>query len=482
MTVSGPPESKERAWSRSEFMRVANIVHEVAGISFPPNRRASAEAGMQRVMKKLGIAEPVGLEIGVSRGGAVMVALLDDLTIGESYFFREPAQFRFIADELLPQWSAEWPLNRHIKIWSAGCAAGQEPYSAAIMLRENRWMRGARILGTDISEGRLKDARAGEYSKWSLRTLQPEPISRWFTQSGSRYKVIPELKQNVEFSVLNLLDPDTKPEAVEQDVIFCRNVLIYFEPAAIAFIAQRLLDSLAPGGWLFLGASDPHLAEIVACEVVLLPGATGYRKSARSETTFALRHAPLTLLIPEESEPESAVAPLSATIPVRAERVVSAVAAPIHPADAAKADAAHSIALVRSLANEGKLLEAGEACAAALEAHPDQPELHLVDAVLSGEAGRWADSERSARRAIYLDRTLILAHIALGDALARRGNTQGARLSFANASALLDQIKTDADIPGSTGMSAPRLLDLVRAHLTVLDAPPSISATAGGSR
>ncbi len=482
MTVSDPPESKERAWSRSEFMRVANIVHEVAGISFPPTRRASAEAGMQRVMKKLGITEPVGLELGVSRGGAVMEALLDDLTIGESYFFREPAQFRFIADELLPQWSAEWPLNREIKIWSAGCAAGQEPYSAAILLRENKWARGARILGTDISEGRLKDARAGEYSKWSLRTLQPETISRWFTQKGPRYEVAPELKKNVEFGVLNLLDPESKLEVVEQDVIFCRNVLIYFELAAIAFIAERLLDSLAPGGWLFLGASDPHLAEIVACEVVLLPGATGYRKSARSETTFALRNAPLTLLIPEEREPVS----VAVSEPTMASRPVQSTASPPSSSSSAsetvKADAASTVALVRSLANEGRLDEAGEACAAALEAHPDQPELHLVDAILSGEAGRWENSERSARRAIYLDRTLILAHIALGDALARRGNTQGARISFANASALLDQTHVDAEIPGSTEMSAARLLDLVRAHLSVLDTPSAMTSSAGATR
>ncbi len=344
------------------------------------------------------------------------------------------------------------------------------------MLRENKWQRGARILGTDISEGRLKDARIGDYSKWSLRTLPQETIARWFTQRGARYQVAPVLKQNVEFSVINLLDLEPKPDSLGQDVIFCRNVLIYFELSAIALIAERLLDSLAPGGWLFVGASDPHLAEIVACEVVLLPGATGYRKSAGSVTTFALRQAPLTLLIPEEREPESAVTHPQPEIAAGTSSHITPLPEPrIAPNDVPATDGpAQAVALARLLANEGRLAEAGEVCASALELFPDQAELHLIDAILSGEAGRWKDSERAARRAIYLDRALVVAHVALGDAQVRLGNQAGARLSFANAGALLGQAGPDAEIRGSAGMSAERLLDLVRAHLSLLDSAGSM--------
>ncbi|MGI9042714.1 MAG: CheR family methyltransferase [Gemmatimonadaceae bacterium] len=479
--MKAPEAPAERNWTRSEFRRVADIVHEVAGISFPANRRASAESGMRRVMARLGIAEPVGLEIGVTRGGDVLDALLDDLTIGESYFFREPAQFRFIADEVIPQWSADWPVTREARIWSAGCAAGQEAYSAAIMLRDSGWVRGARILGTDIAEARLKEARAGIYSKWSLRTLPAEAISKWFIQRGTRYHIVPELKTRVSFGTLNLLDPEPRPDTLGQDVIFCRNVLIYFELSAIVQIAERLLDSLAPGGWLFLGASDPHLAELVACEVVLLPGATAYRRNPGSGTTFALRHAPLTLLIPEEVE----AAPV-AWLPDEEARAPGHLQAPHRPdpdryaaSDPEPGDAEASVSHVRDLANQGRLAEAGEACARALEAHPAEAELHLIDAVLSGEAGRWIDCERAARRAIYLDRTMIAAHLALGDALARLGNKSGARLSFDNAASLLNLADSESDVPGSAGMSAARLLDLVRAHLSMLDSPSPAEAEAG---
>ena len=474
-----PPS--ERDWTQPEFTRIAHAVEEMTGISFPPNRRASAEAVMRRVMSKLGITNPVSLEIGALRRGPVMEALLDDLTIGESYFFREPAQLRFMASELLPKWNATWTAGRKLKAWSAGCAGGQEPYSIAIMLRENGWSRGETILGTDISEGRLTGARQASFSKWSLRSLPTETIDRWFTRKGTTYELLPTIKSEVHFSALNLLDPSPRPETLGQDAIFCRNVLIYFELPAIAAIAQRLLDSLGPDGWLFLGASDPHLAEIIPCEVVVLPGCTAYRKPTAGQSTYALRHAPLTLLIPDESltatpaelvfngeEPprnsRSAASETVDRIELLTPPAVEGAAAVEGPSDA--------IFRARELANEGRLAEAGTVCAAALERFPDQAQLHLIAAVLHGEAGRWSDSERAARRALYLDRSLVLAHVALGDAIARLGNTAAARRSFENAAALL-VVAGNEETPDTGEMSTARLMDIVRAHLSMLDAERS---------
>ncbi|MEO7682348.1 MAG: hypothetical protein ABIU86_00295, partial [Gemmatimonadaceae bacterium] len=102
----------KRDWTQPEFMRIAGTIEQITGISFPPNRRASAETVMRKVMARLGMTNPISLEIGVSRRGAILEALLDDLTIGESYFFREPAQLRFMTEQLLPKWSAEWETAR----------------------------------------------------------------------------------------------------------------------------------------------------------------------------------------------------------------------------------------------------------------------------------------------------------------------------------------------------------------------------------
>ncbi|HZK79327.1 MAG TPA: protein-glutamate O-methyltransferase CheR, partial [Gemmatimonadaceae bacterium] len=428
------------------------------------------------VMSKLGMTNPVSLEIGVSRRGAVLEALLDDLTIGESYFFREPAQLRFMAEDLLPKWDAGWEAGRKLKVWSAGCAAGQEPYSIAIMLSENGWKRGSTILGTDISEGRLEVARQASFSKWSLRSLSPETIERWFKRKGSAYELLPTVRSEVDFRALNLLDPTPRPETEGQDAIFCRNVLIYFDLPAIVTIAERLLKSLSPDGWLFLGASDPHLAELIACEVVVLPGCTAYRRTTAEQSTYALRNAPLTLLLPDESVSASAAeldfghdAPQEDWRPRAVESVERRAPRPELPQSAVEVDAPEqAIARVRELANEGRLKEAGEVCAAALEEFPDKAQLHLIAAILNGEAGRWSDSERAAKRALYLDRSLVLAHVALGDAIARLGNVAAARRSFENAASLLVSAGS-AEMPDAGDMSTARLMDIVRAHLSMLN-------------
>ncbi len=483
------PSLAGRDWSRPEFMRIARTVEEITGISFPPNRRASAETVMQRVMGKLGITNPVSLEIGVSQQGSIMEALLDDLTIGESYFFREPAQFRFMADELLPKWSSSWPAGRTLKVWSAACAAGQEPYSVAILLRENNWTRGSRIIGTDISEGRLAVAREASFTNWSLRTLPPQAIGKWFKRRNAAHDLLPEVKSQVEFAALNLLDSATRPETLGQDVIFCRNVLIYFEIPAVVQIAQRLLDSLAPEGWLFLGASDPHLGDLIPCEVVVLPGCTGYRKPTAAHSTYAVRNAPLTLLIPETPPPlsdefaelDNQRSEAGAAQDTKLEAPVTSIQAAPAYAPLVSDPAERAIASARSLANEGRLIEAGEVCAAALDKFPDQPQLHLIAAVLSGEAGRWSDSERAAKRALYLDRSLVLAHVALGDALARLGNAQAARRSFENAMSLLS-LGGDQQFEESSEMTSARLTDIVRAHLSMLDIGTARRASSASAR
>ncbi|MEO7503138.1 MAG: CheR family methyltransferase, partial [Gemmatimonadaceae bacterium] len=401
-------------------------------------------------------------------------ALLDDLTIGESYFFREPAQLRFMTEQLLPKWSAEWETARNLKVWSAGCAAGQEPYSIAIMLRDAGWRHGSSILATDISEARLEVARRANFSKWSLRTLAPETTDKWFDRKGSEFQLVPEIRSEVDFRTLNLLDPSPRPETQNQDVIFCRNVLIYFELPAIVTIAERLLQSLRPDGWLFLGASDPHLAELTACEVVVLPGCTGYRRTSATQSTYSLRNAPLTLIIPDESLGPPAElddlpeAPTEHLPPHSTDAVVPPEPETHLPPAAIELEAAMpAITRARALANEGRLKEAGEACAAALEKFPDQPQLHLIAAVLHGAAGRWSESERAARRALYLDRSLVLAHVALGDAIAHNGDVVAARRSFENAAALLVSAGGE-DIVAAGDVSAARLTDIVRAHLSML--------------
>src|SRR5690606_3348380 len=160
-------------------------------------------------------------------------------------------------------------------------AAGEEAYSLAILGEQLGLKHRMRVLGTDISRVRLAAARAGNYSKWALRSLDEETIARYFTQSGKRYVLRSEFRDAVDFRYLNLAE-DVYPSMAAGiwglDLILCRNVLIYFDAATIAHVAQRLIDSLSDDGWLVLGASDPAISEMVDCEVVLTHAGLVYRR------------------------------------------------------------------------------------------------------------------------------------------------------------------------------------------------------------
>ena len=475
-----PAPPKHSGWSRGEFARIARDVEQLTGIVFPANRIPSAESGMARAMSKLRIGDPVSLEIAVSRPGPARDALMAELTIGESYFFREPAQLRFLADELLPEWNEAWPSGKGVRIWSAGCAAGQEPYSIAMLLREKKWKRPHRIIGTDLSESRLVLARRAEYSKWSLRTMSADRIRQWFQPAGSGYNLDPTVAQDVEFAAMNLSAPF--PDFVaQQDAIFCRNVLIYFDIATIVQMAERLLAALSPNGWLFLGASDPHIADLTPCEAVVLPGATAYRRCNEGVSGYGLRHAALTLIEPLDI-PVDELANSDAYDDV-VEGVYTVNSPSIEPwhshSEKMEPDAIGTPAIssadvsvheIRELANQGRLVEAGRVLAGSLEKYPANAELHLLESVLCAEADRWVDAERAARRALYLDRSLTLAHVALGDALARKGSTHMAQRSFENAAALITALESRGAPADPDGVPLARLLHIVRAHLSALEA------------
>ncbi|MEP6506989.1 MAG: protein-glutamate O-methyltransferase CheR [Gemmatimonadales bacterium] len=486
---SANDDKKPATWSSPEFGRIARDVEARTGILFPQNRIASADASMQRVMTRLRITNPVSLEIAVSRPGSVRDALMAELTIGESYFFREPAQLRFFAEDLLPEWNATWPVGRRLRVLSTACAGGQEPYSLAILLKEKNWTRPHRIVGTDISEARLEGAKKATFTKWSLRTMSQDRINRWFQNDGTKYDLDPSIARDVEFAPMNLAE-QFPPEMNAQDAIFCRNVLIYFDIPTITRIAERLLNALSPEGWLFLGASDLHIADLTPCEAVVLPGATAYRRCSEGVSGYSLRNAPLTLIEPltesVDQLPFAGSGPAGNSLDVFDE-IESGEPAPSdhhfrkadHPADillVAEAASAGSstesadsrAAEIRQLANQGLLKEAGKALAAALETHPRSADLHLLESVLLSEAGRWADAERAARRALYLDRTLTLAHVALGDALAKQGDARAAKRNFESAAALIAAAERRGDTADTDGVPLARLLHIVRAHLSAM--------------
>jgi chemotaxis protein methyltransferase CheR len=499
-------------WTQPEFEAIAIALNETAGLLFPANRRESAESGMRRAMAAACISDPAELRRAIRAAGEVRDILITELTIGETFFLREHGQFDFLRHTVLPQLAAT---HHPVRMWSAGCATGEEPYSIAMTLREAAWSGKASILGTDLAFARLIAAKRARYTAWSMRGVSDAIVSRYFERQGKQFLLRSDVRKDVEFRVLNLASPDypSLSSGVEQmDVIFCRNVLIYFDLATIAKIAAQLIASLAPGGWLFLGASDPSIAEFVPCEVVLTgaglayrpPGTTSGRRAA-SFTDFGVwSHRDVPRFDPTVFDESEGAEPIAESTTAPDDIVVARVEmqTPVHKItetddsydtaytradyDAAARLARESIdggddsedawiVLVRSIANRGDLNAAGEACASALDHHRMSVELTHLHAVLLAEAGRYGDAAVAAKKALYLSPDYTIAHLALGDALSRTGDIPSARKAFRNAETQLQGLAPDMPVPGGDGAEAAQLLRIARFRLEMLDGTTRIS-------
>jgi chemotaxis protein methyltransferase CheR len=513
-----PSAPRAEGWTDPAFARVAEIVHLVSGLVFPPNRQPSAEAGMRRAMSSLRISDPDALGRAVQAAGEARDAVLAELTVGETYFFRESGQLDVLRTEILPSLLERRGANAPLRVWSAGCASGEEPYSLAILLRELGWPHPARILGTDISRPRLAGAVRGRYTRWSLRGVADARVERWFERRGAHFQLHPAIRAAVQFSPLNLIAdeyPSAASGTIDQDVVLCRNVLIYFDMASVALIASRLLAALAPDGWLMLGASDPPLSGLVPCEVVMTPGGMVYRRADRLPESARASTVAFPVVPPEAAwlspfsplllEPATVhePAPLSLA-PVEPPRPVAAAPAPtiqsppvdtvVEPeviayraADYPRAEslARESLArderrlpswvvLVRSLANQGRLREADDECVRALDLHRLAPELHYLHATLLRAADQHREAANAARRALYLDRGFVMAHLQLGDLLAHLGETERAARAFERASSELASIPDEEPVPAADGVPASRLRQIAdMRRRAIADARPA---------
>lgn len=199
----------------------------------------------------------------------------------ETYFFREPTQLDSFKRELLPMLHGQNSASRRLRLWSAGCSSGEEPYTLAMLISESGLFEGwdVQIHGTDISRRMLTAARAAEYGSSALRTTTPAQLARHFDPAGSgRFRVKAPLKNRVSFGHLNLLDEPGLKLLPRMDAIFCRNVLIYLEPAARRRVVHSFWEQLVAGGYLLLGHSESLLTFSTDFALVQLKGDLVYRR------------------------------------------------------------------------------------------------------------------------------------------------------------------------------------------------------------
>jgi chemotaxis protein methyltransferase CheR len=238
-----------------EFSEITRLLRRVAGVHLRPGKEQLVRARLGKRLRLLGLAsyaEYVRI-LDDGRHTAELHFMIDALTTNKTSFFREPQHLEFLRALLRKGWAADRPL----RIWSAGCSSGEEPYSIAIVLLEEKRDAGTRILATDISRRILAVARAGLYEAADISDVPRQLVHRHFVRAGedgSRYEVTGPARSLVRFASLNLMDD--WPMRGPFDLIFCRNVMIYFDPATREQLVRRFLKILQPAGYLFVGHSE----------------------------------------------------------------------------------------------------------------------------------------------------------------------------------------------------------------------------------
>ncbi len=257
--------------TKQEFEAVCKITYDECGINLKEGKESLVQSRLAKRLRKLGLGSVTAylkyIETDASK--RELNAMIDSLTTNKTFFFRESRHFDFLREEIVPGLSRG---NGPIRIWSAGCSSGEEPYSVAIALSEQIRDAAARvkILSTDLSPTVLDKGRKGRYHQTEVGDVPANLLSKYFVElqeKSERYFVVkPQIRSMLAFAQLNLLD--RWPMQGPFDLILCRNVMIYFDQETRLKIVPRFRDLLRPGGHLFIGHSESIPRSLAGIEYV----------------------------------------------------------------------------------------------------------------------------------------------------------------------------------------------------------------------
>lgn len=250
--------------SDQEYQQIARLIYRKFGITLGEKKRSLVAGRLHSVLRRLGLQtfDEFYRQVLRDRTGKSLSLLVDRISTNHTYFYREKDHFDYLAETVFPEirHAQNGRSTKELRIWSAGCSSGEEPYTIAMLMMDfwgeelSNWNAG--ILGTDISENMLSNARAGIYSEENVAQLPPSLKHRYFRKTVDKnWQIIPELRERVLFRRLNLIR-DEYPFRRQFHVIFCRNVMIYFDKTNREKLIANFHRHLVPGGYLFLGHSE----------------------------------------------------------------------------------------------------------------------------------------------------------------------------------------------------------------------------------
>ncbi len=451
----------------------SRLIEERTGLS----ARTRAETDLENLLTQLSGGDLVSFYQTLRLGKLFDPAwqtVIQALTIGETYFFRDEASFKLLRSSLLPEFIRRRRQEHRyeLRIWCAGCATGEEPYSLAMTLLDilpdlPDWS--IMLIGTDINAQALAQAREGSYRDWAFRQPAADYQSRFFVREPGGWRIKPVLRDMVTFQQASLLHT---PPMTQCDLILCRNVLIYLSREQIGALEDRFYKALNPGGWLLLGSSEAIRSQRERWITQVLPDLVYYQKPVDARWQPIIRHnRPIphvidqsdTLLMPSLAY-QTALASVRAKQLDEAEILLDRLL--MEQPDFIPA----RILLVYILASRQAAAEAHAQLDTVLNQDSLQSDAHYLRATLYLEAGQPEEAEKSLRAALYCQRDHPLATVMLGNLYASTGRNRLAVRFWQSARDLLRDLPSDAPVTDLTDMTAGTLGTLIQSQLESLHA------------
>jgi chemotaxis protein methyltransferase CheR len=420
--------------------------------------------------------------------------LIQFLTVGETFFFRYHAHFEALAKNTLSD-LMKLPAKKSLRIWSAGCSTGEEPYSIAMTIMEAipDWKkRDIRIHATDINSRSLKRAREGVFSSWKMRVTPKHYIEKYFDVIGESYVIRNEVKSLVDFSYFNL--QSSPPLTIGPfDIIFCRNVMIYFTTATTKKVVDMFAGCLTPGGYLYMGHSETLLNVSSRFERHIQEGSFYYRKKA---VAMAEPEKPLvkTLVLPVQNrlkaEGTGSITPEAAppviakpAVEINPENLFKQGLVLLHQENYAKATETFRELLQIKPQHTGAILAEGQihlaqgrneealsCCDKALGLNDLLPEGYFLRGLLFEMDDRVDDAFEEYRKAVLLKIDFVMPHYQLGKLCFRTGDAKASARELRNCVKLLEKAGREAVIPFSGGLSREVFLAQARKEMAIVEA------------
>lgn len=409
----------------------------------------------------------------------VVRIIVPHITVYETYFFRHPEHFAWLRDSFLPGLEIRKRAGGKLSItcWSAGCSTGEEAYSLAMTLFD--YFKGQegwelKVVATDINHESLDIARHGCYGEWSFRDLPREIKERFFYECNDAYELVPGLprlkryridtriQQMVTFAELNLSAPQwdvSELSARTFDLIVCRNVLIYLHQDAAKALISRFAEYLEPNGALIVGPSEPWFLNDSPFVAQQIRNGTVFIKNEQTERSEP--HARQLSMLRTEKRIVPPAAPAESLSPpqptLKTTFTVTMHEAPLR----AKEEREEVIANARHLADSGEAARAIELLSELIQKETTDPELYYLRGLAYIHTRDLSSAESDLKKSLFLEPDNVVAYIALASIAKERGNESEMKKHYSNALHFLSKIEETAVVPGSNGIPAKAMRDMI---------------------